>query len=136
MKFSYKAIELPPGERREFLLKPIVPIWLFHKKSFIRLEALIDSGADFTVFHSEVAQALNIVWKKGIPHVFYGITGSKGTVYFHSLSFKIGKWTKKISCGFSNDLSEESYGILGQEGFFENFKIAFDFASETIRITP
>lgn len=125
---------MPPGSRREFLLKPIVPIYLFHEKSFIRLEALIDSGADFSVFHSEVADVLRIPWNKGTPNNFVGITGATGLVYFHTLKLKIGDSTKLISCGFSEDLSEESYCILGQEGFFENFKVNFNLHSESIDI--
>lgn len=134
MKFAYKAIELPPGGRREFLLKPIIPLWLFHKKAFVRLEALIDSGADFSVFHSEIAEVLGVHWKSGAPHHFVGITGEKGTVYFHQIKMKIGKWTKNIYCGFSKDLAEENYGVLGQEGFFENFKVTLDLPSEIIAI--
>lgn len=136
MRFPYKSFEVPIGGRREFLLKPIIPIWLFHKKSFVRLEALIDSGADFSVFHSEVAEILNIRWKKGMPHKFYSIIGSSGIVYFQRLKLKVGHLIQDIDCGFSNDVSEGNYCILGQEGFFEHFKITFDLSSEVIDIKP
>lgn len=125
MKFPYKKFELPPGERREFLLKPIIPIFLFHKRNFVRVEALIDSGADFCVFHNEIAEVLRIAWKKGDAHEFMGVTGEKGCVYFHPLKLKVGKWTKIIQAGFTNDLSGQSYGILGQEDFFEFFNVTF-----------
>jgi hypothetical protein len=134
MKFAYKKINMPPGGRREFLLKPIIPIYLFYKNSFIRLEALIDSGADFCVFHSEIADVLGIRWNKGHAHNFVGITGEKGKVYFHQVRIKIGNWGKSMTCGFSQDLSEYSYGILGQEGFFENFGVHFSLKNESITI--
>lgn len=134
MKFSYKTIELPPGERREFLLRPIIPIYLFYRKSFLHMEALLDSGADFCIFHKEIADALGVNWKQGAPHHFIGITGEKGIMYFHHLKIKVGSWMRSIPCAFSENLSEESYGILGQEGFFENFKISFDCGKEIIDI--
>lgn len=136
MKFHYKKFELPPGERREFLLKPIIPIFLFHKKNFVRVEALIDSGADFCVFHSEIAEILRIPWKKGDAHKFIGVTGENGYVYFHSLKLKIGKWIKTIQAGFTDDLSEQSYGILGQEDFFEFFNVIFALQKGFIDIVP
>lgn len=134
MRFAYKKFELSPGARREFVLKPIVPFYLFHGKSFVRLEGLLDSGADFSLFHAEIADVLGVRWKTGIPHTFEGITGARGTTYFHQLKIKIGQWTENITCGFSDDLSENNYGILGQEGFFEHFKIIFNLASETVEI--
>lgn len=134
MKFPYKKIELLPGMRREFLLKPIIPLYLFSQKSFVRVEALIDSGADFTVFHSELAEVLGIQWQKGISHKFRGITGSSGIVYFHSIKIKVGSWLVPLECGFSKNLGEDNYGILGQEGFFENFKVVFDLKTENIEV--
>lgn len=134
MKFSYKVIELPLGSRREFLMKPIIPVTLLHKNTFIRVEALIDSGADFTLFHKEIGDALGLKWESGEPHEFIGVTGKKGTAYFHTLHLKIGRWSKHIMCAFSDDLGEENYCILGQEGFFEYFKILFDLGKETITL--
>lgn len=101
----------------------------------MRYEALIDSGADFCLFHKEIAEILSIPWKQGIPHDFVGVTGKKGIVYFHSVKIKLGDWLENIMCGFSGDISEENYGILGQEGFFENFKVTFNLASLLIGIT-
>ncbi len=121
--------------RREFLLKPIIPVCLFYKNSFVKMETLIDSGADFCIFHSEIAEMLGIKWRKGHAHDFLGITGECGKVYFHPIKIKIGNFTSEISCGFSENVSEYSYGILGQEGFFENFKVAFSLKSETMEIS-
>jgi len=37
-----------------------------------------------------VADILGIKWKKGTSQNFLGITGEKGTVYFHEIEIKIG----------------------------------------------
>lgn len=136
MKFAYKKFEFPPGERREFVLKPIIPVFLFRGKSFIRIEALIDSGADFSLFDAELAGLLGIKWNQGVPHTFVGITGSRGKAYFHSMKLKVGSWSQDIVCAFSKNVSAENYGILGQEGFFEHFQVAFDLPRNHIEIKP
>src|SRR6185369_10514812 len=62
MKFEYLKFILP--QKSDFfgssILKPIIPIRIgFADKSF-QYQALIDSGADFSIFHKEFGQALGI----------------------------------------------------------------------------
>lgn len=35
---------------------------------------------------------------------------------------------------FSDDISDSGYGILGQQGFFNNFKVIFDYKNKKIQI--
>ncbi len=63
--FKYRQINLPsPFSHRKYLLRPIISLGLSYKKSSIRYEALIDSGADFSIFPIEIAQKLGILLKK------------------------------------------------------------------------
>jgi len=43
MKFSYKKIA-------SGIIRPIIPIEVFHKDTAVPYEVLVDSGADFCVF--------------------------------------------------------------------------------------
>ncbi|MDP2649732.1 MAG: hypothetical protein Q8P10_02715, partial [bacterium] len=36
---------------------------------------------------------------------------------------------------FSNDISDNGYGILGQQGFFNKYKIEFDYIARKINLT-
>ena len=55
MKFYYK--KLGPD-----LFRPIIPINLIYRNKEISYEVLIDSGADFSIFDSEIAEVLGIVF--------------------------------------------------------------------------
>lgn len=39
-------------------------------------------------------------------------------------------------CGFSPDVPAEGYGVLGQVGFFDRFKVVFDLQQEEIEVIP
>jgi len=41
-----------------------------------------------------------------------------------------------LYCGFSRDIPADGYGILGQVGFFDHFKVIFDNQAEEIEVMP
>ncbi|MBI2032431.1 MAG: hypothetical protein HYT09_02175, partial [Candidatus Levybacteria bacterium] len=67
---------------------------------------------------------------------FSGING-RGIGYFTSLDIGIeNDFINNTPVVFSNDISENGYGILGQQGFFNNFKIEFSYKTKNIILTP
>jgi len=98
--------------------------------------ALIDSGADYCFFHSEIAEVMNLDWQKGKRLNFVGVTGQKATSYFHNVDLYIGGWEFKVYCGFSDAISPKGFGVLGQIGFFDQFIVKFDLEKEEIEIKP
>jgi len=132
MQFSYKKFKLTDGAE---LLKPIIPIGLLLNKRLIRYEALIDSGADFNIFNAEIGELLGIDIRSGKKVRFSGIAGEPFDVYLHSLNLEIGGWQFKIVAGFSYEISPYGFGILGQRGFFDLFRIKFIFSKGIIEIT-
>ena len=66
--------------------------------------------------------------------------------YFHEVDLAVGGlWVPSCRVAFSYDLMRTSptfpgqmeglhYGILGQEGFFDKFKVIFDRAAEDIEL--
>lgn len=140
MKFKYKKIKFKPTPafpERKYLYKPIIPVILHYKKFSIGYEALIDSGADISIFHAEIAELLGIVVKKGKMETFGGITGDGAKAYFHNLTLETGGIKfENIPIGFSYGISPQGYGILGQAGFFDKFRIIFDLKKEQIELRP
>jgi hypothetical protein len=57
MRFKYSQYPTPDGKN---IYRPSVPIVLKNGSSFILVEAVIDSGADFTIFPIEIAGVLNL----------------------------------------------------------------------------
>ena len=91
------------------------------KRAFI---AMVDSGASFSVFRSEVADYLGISIEKGRPIYLTGI-GGRILGYLHKLPIKVGN--KKFSCKiiFSKEYTV-SLNILGRDNFFLPFLITFN----------
>lgn len=132
MKFPYKKFTLLDGTE---LLKPIIPIGLLFNGRRIKYEALIDSGADFNIFHAEIGELLGLKVRSGKKTKFSGIVGEPFEVYFHNVTIEVGRWRHKILAGFSYDVSPYGFGILGQRGFFDLFQIKFLFTKRIIEIT-
>ena len=69
----------------------------------------------------------------------FGIEGKGVAAYFHDVVIEIGSWRYKAYTGFTdygmvNAPDQMSYGILGQSGFFERFKVSFDYKKREIEI--
>ena len=133
MQFPYKRFKLADGTE---LLKPIIPIGLLYKGKQIKYEALIDSGADFNIFNAEIGELLGIDIRSGKKMKFSGIAGEPFEVYLHNLAVEIGGWQYKIVAGFSYEISPYGFGVLGQKGFFDLFRVKFIFSKGIIEITP
>lgn len=129
MKFSY--IKAGIWQR------PIIPITIFHGDKSIDTLALIDSGADFCVFHKDIADLLGIDLSKLKKFPFSGInpspTDPQGSFVDVELTIQ-GRKTIKTAVVFSGDISNNGYAILGQQGFFNNYKVCFDYVRKEIEL--
>lgn len=137
MKFSYSKFPSSPNPAfpdKKHVKRPVVPIEVKYNGNKIKYLALIDSGADFCIFHAQIGEALGIEIKNGKVLEFYGVTGEKKQAFFHNISIIIGGWEKQCYCGFSHEFDENKmpYGILGQKGFFNLFKVSMDYEKEEI----
>lgn len=115
--------------------RPIIPVTLRFNKIELKYLALIDSGADFNIFHADIAKILKIDLSKLKGSVsFSGING-KGIGNFCAIDIGIDSNFINTPVVFSNDISNNGYGILGQQGFFNNYKIEFDYKNHKIHLT-
>ncbi len=73
IKFKYAA-----RRDREF---PIIPITLIKENVEIDTDALIDSGANISVFREEIAECLEIVIEDGEEILLQGLGGRIERVY-------------------------------------------------------
>ena len=67
---------------RKKILRPVIPIILGYRNKKVRYLALIDSGSDYCFFHKDIAEVLEIEWKKGKKLVLGGVTGERAIAYF------------------------------------------------------
>ena len=91
----------------------------------VKMAALVDSGANISIFNKEAATALGITMWKGKRRSFTGIGG--GTYgYEHEVYFDVLGETFKDKIIFSSQL-ESYFNLIGRESFFAQFaKICFD----------
>ena len=111
-------------------------------KTKVQCYALIDSGADYNLFHTELTELIGIQnFRNDKEQTMFGIEGKGIKSYFHDIIIEIGGWRYKSYCGFTDfggagKLDKMPYGILGQFGLFDLFKISFDFEKLEIELKP
>ena len=129
MKYNYK--KYGPLTRR-----PVVPIKLNNRDVSIGYEVLVDSGADLCIFDAEIGEALGLDISKGKKMEVFGVGGKASFYYLHKVEIEVGGWKHKIEAGFMSDVAGRimPYGIVGQNGFFENFIVRFDWLKEEVEI--
>lgn len=127
-----------PFSGRRHILKPIIPIAVLNGDIPIRYETLVDSGADFCIFDADIAEALEIDVMKGEKLEFAGIEKSNkvAEAYLHKINIVVGGHNYETIVGFSYDIAQHGHGVLGQEGFFNFFKVTFDLVKEEIELRP
>lgn len=126
MKFRYK-------EYGSNILRPIIPVEIHHKNLEVPYEVLVDSGADISIFDASIADILGITLVKGIKQQIVGATGFPEDMYLHTIYIKVGKLRSKIEVGFI-DMHANSYGIVGQKGFFDIFVVKFDLVKKEVEL--
>ena len=126
MKFTYKKYG-------EDALRPVIPIEIHRNNLEVPYEVLVDSGADISVFDASLADVLGINFVKGIKKQIIGATGFPENMYLHTILIKVGNIKFKIEVGFMN-ISTNSYGIVGQKGFFDKFIVKFDLKKAEVEL--
>lgn len=91
-----------------------------------RLEVLVDSGSTDCIFRADVLNRLGLSLESGTSS---GIVGASGTVemrtHYHTVKLHIENHEVMIVAAFAPELCIA--GILGRRGFFDQFKVVFDF---------
>jgi hypothetical protein len=140
LKFNYAAFPATRNEAfpsRVSAMRPVITIRLLFDGKSVKYPVLIDSGADFCIFHAELAEGiLGIPVKKGKKLVFFGTGGVPQEAYFLNVLIDLGGYEIELYCGFSYDMDKLPYGILGQDGFFDLFKVEFDYKGRRIELKP
>lgn len=135
MKFPY--IKTPHADpRRKWISRPIIPVTLFGPKRSVTIDALIDSGADKCLFNSALGQEIGLDLEKGEKEIFSGIEGGQIIAFLHRIQLQIVGIDKKVEivAGFTE--ASGVFAILGQEGFFDAFRIKFERDHNVIEIKP
>jgi aspartyl protease len=136
MQFEYKKVPIPEDPNAPWFPLPLVKVRLSYKDRIIQFDALIDSGADVSLFHASAAKALGINLRGGIKQDYFGVSGHKIEAYFHTVKFQIVGEAESIELAVGFTASEGVSALLGQADFFQAYKISFERYKERIEISP
>lgn len=97
-----------------------------------RLLALVDSGADFSIFPNEVAEELKLDLAHATRWSFSGTTGKLQDAKLAEVSLAIltenaveHAFELRTTCAFCDTFRLAGGALLGQNGFFSHFKTTF-----------
>lgn len=102
---------------------PVIQVTLRGKSKEITVNALIDSGASFSVFRPEIAEYLGIKIEAGKQVHLTGI-GGRILGYLHRVSLSVGSTSFRCKIIFSREFTV-SFNLLGRDNFFSPFLVSF-----------
>ena len=102
----------------------------------ISVLGLVDSGADTTMLHIQYATALGITLDQTKTRDVMGVGSGKVKVYTAPLKLKIKHFEKKVEVPAWFVDSENVNILLGQEVFFDLFRIKFERDHDTFEVSP
>ncbi len=127
INYNYKR--LPNG-----IIRPLIRAEIAIKKNGdgIPCEVLVDSGADFCILKAEIGEILGFNIKSGEAFSYKGINGAESTGYIHEVWINVKNVWIQAKVVFSYDIPKFGHQVVGQLGFFDHFKINFDYNKGTI----
>lgn len=129
MKFRYKNVA--PG-----VYRPLIPVQFLPEGDTepFCFEVLVDSGADICIFPAEIGELIGLDIYSGVRRNVSGITGASEPYYVHDIRLSVGGQRFSLEAGFMFNPPKDWYGVLGQKGFFDKFKVSFDYAKKEIEV--
>jgi hypothetical protein len=133
MKYEYGLL-YPPDAQGSYRKRPMIEVQLHGPHGTFRELALVDSGADRSLVHREIADVLGIEYRQGTRHHVIGVSGLTDVWYTAiAMRFAHSRSTLTIPVGI---IDTPYVGVLlGQEGFFDLHRITFERALNTFSIT-
>lgn len=136
MKYGYTVISGGSDHDSSFVKRPIVEVEIFGPKGSIRELALVDSGADRSLFNMEIAEYLGLDLSKARDWKVLGISGGPLPQKITTVEMQIKHLEKKFlsEVGFVTGLN--TVALLGQKNFFELHRIKFEKDHDTFELIP
>ena len=135
MKYKYSLV-VPPKEHLKWIERPMIQVEIFGANNSMAFGALIDSGADCSLFNIQIAEILGIDLSKSKSTSFLGISGGIKGYRVEKVKIKVENIEKSIEIPICFVDSPSVGLLLGQEGFFDQHRIKFEKDHDTFEVTP
>jgi hypothetical protein len=143
MKFPYREyLSVFPGTSDyRLILRPIITIRVVGTKSDARWDALVDSGADETLFPMSLAEALGVELDQQLVSEAAGISGDRLKIRYGNVELRIEDgediiaWNTAVGFVDFGSPSDEVI-ILGHGGCLDFFTATFDGEKAELELVP
>lgn len=138
MKLPYRPyrVRLYHGEPYTTVWRPIAQIVLHGPLGSVKLNALVDPGADQTMLPREFADALGILIDEKRPGSVRGVGGLPLVVHPGSAELEIVHQGQSIRWLASIRFASDNHALLGQLGCLEFFTATFDYQHRFFELEP
>ena len=113
---------------------PIVYLQAWTGNRWVYLQAYVDSGASWSVFHVDVAQLLGIKLNKAKRRYIALGNGSVIPIYLQHIRVRFAGVEFLAPAGFSDAL-RVGFNLLGRAGFFTRFAVSFNDRARVLAVT-
>lgn len=133
MRFRYTEIHNHQDPAAPFQ-RPYVVVRLAHGERHKDVISLVDSGADLCLFHADIGRLLGLQVEAGKELNFQGVSGAGARAHVHRVVMTVrGLSSMNVDVGFTDSMAVGT-GLLGQQGFFQQLRIAFDLRNNFFEI--
>lgn len=132
-KYPYTELPRISGS----IYKPLIPIGISYKKThkiIPEIRALVDSGADVCFCSKDIGIWLGITFKKSSIEEFIAANNQTFQSVKHMVTLSIAGKQYECPFYFSDTLPRQTPIILGQFGFFDHFKVTFNFENKEMEL--
>lgn len=104
---------------------------------FYEAVALADSGADACLFPLRLAKLLGLDLTQLPTALTSGVGNSANLTYYSTIEIDLGNDLRfETQVGFTEGMDNAGFGLLGQQGFFENYNVEFLHKQRQFSIEP
>lgn len=120
-----RRVEFPYLKDASGHYAPIVYLQVWTGNRWLYLQAYVDSGASWTIFHADVAELLGLrLSSRNRRYMALG-NGNVIPVVLHRIRVKFAGVELRVPVGFSETL-RVGFNLMGRAGFFDQFAMCFN----------
>ena len=132
---ALRRVEFPYLKDTQGRFAPIIYLQAWTGNRWLYLQAYVDSGASWSVFHVDVAQLLGIKLNRAKRHYVALGNGSVLPVYLQQIKVRFAGAEFMAPAGFSDAL-RMGFNLMGRAGFFTRFTMCFNDRARLLTVTP
>jgi hypothetical protein len=115
-------------------IRPALIVTLVNQGKQISCYGIVDSGADHCVFPRSFMQPLGLDPLTAPTEMSSGLGTTNMPTHFCNITIDLGVIKIPVYAGFTVGMDQLGFGLLGQAGFFEAFKITFDYRNKLFHV--